>query len=1703
MVDTEEKDFDMRFARIALMAAVGVAAVLGAILEAGAIELRLSADARGEAPESPQREVVSPRQAATATPFLTTGGQGTLLGSMGVEQKRLERFAPSAPRMDLASGGVSCSAHSHLQSSLGFSTLSGATCPQGATYYGSDYGIGCEGGSCWSTSTYEGAADGAQIGWPGWFYSCPTPPPPPEPVVSKIGYQGVRKWNYIWGWLGPESPVFTSPGEALQWTRRHAAIDGVSNSLIYFFSEDIDGYKYDYYGHGFKGVPRVQQSPQEARYCYNWGEEPDHVVNRWGHILFGPMSYIDSGDGVLSGHLNNCPVGSGWGGIKSYPVLWVREVHVQGMPEPRNLGQCEVESAGALSGNPVNAATGNKFQEEVDVDSGGIPFRRYYNYFYLGQSELGLSWRHSYSASVYLNGPDELTLTRADGAVVKYGRAESGDWFPLQNSRELLVERGEELHFDSGTHVDVFSKQGELLAREFRNGERLLVERDASRRISRVVATSGRALEFHYGASDLLERVSDGAETSVEFGYDALGRLVTVDRNDAVKTYVYNDPARTGGAHLPRALTSIVDERGLENGYWYYSASGRVVRSGRGAEPDKIGQYRFEYAAGVTRVTEPLGRVVTRQLVEQNGLVRIGASSAPCSGCGGNNEVREFDQNGYLSREVDFAGVATTYVHDAKGRLLETTEAAGDLGGAERTVHTEWHPVWRAPERRLVLDAQGDLVSSQNWTYNERGQVASHSTKDPLSGSEHRISREYCEQVDVDAGHCPRVGLLTKIAGPSGAAVESITYRYFNEDHVGCASAASDCRWRKGDLSTSTNALGHKTEFLRYDGAGRALAVRDPNGVVTEFAYHPRGWLLSRTVKGVDGAPDATTTFGYTATGLVDRVTQADGSWLGFTYDSAHRLVAVFDSLGNAIHYTLDPAGNRIAEEVHDPDGAVTRSLSRVFDQLGRLETIADAAANPTDFEYDPNGNPTAQVAPDGVRTGNEYDPLNRLRRSLADVGGIEAETRFAYDALDRLIKVTDPKGLDTEYVYDGLGNLLELRSPDTGVTSYTHDAAGNRLSQTDARGITTLYSYDALNRLTDIAYPTPGLGVGLDHDTVPADCPLGERHGIGRLGRMDDASGDTRYCYDHRGNPVRKVQRVDMGPELTVRYGYSAADRLVRLVYPSGAEVSYQRDAAGRISAVRARPSAGAAEISLVADADYLPFGPLTRLAFGNGRVMEKAYDEDYRPLAITDDAAAGISLAFDVDAVGNITGLTEATGVPSASSRAVAYDALGRLTEFGGQGLPLERFEYDATGNRTRKVAGSNTRYTYDPDSHRLMQVGSSPRDYDAAGNMLQRGTTRHFEYDDSGRMVRYYSNGALSREYRHNGHGQRVYVGVVNNRANDKYFVYDESGRLLGEYASSGARLKEYVWLDDTLVAVLANHDGSTHQYVLTDHLGTPRAIVHPSRNVIIWRWDLLPTAFGEHPAIEDPDGDGRTYTFHLRYPGQYRDNNGLHYNYFRDYDPGVGRYVQSDPIGLGGGLSTYGYVGASPLGAIDPLGLACVSSGGMTRCEHPGGGPIFIVENSPVWADFDRLSILHHNYRIRRKVGCADEDDVMRELISNPTPSPYARPASIGGTPLNDARVGPVSNVVTSYLTTDLRTGGPLVVNMTGPGSAFGHGYTARLVENGYAVTYGAGVFPLQTDRQPHFALINKIANEVVWGGHMRGLVDRAGGGCGCR
>ena len=197
-----------------------------------------------------------------------------------------------------------------------------------------------------------------------------------------------------------------------------------------------------------------------------------------------------------------------------------------------------------------------------------------------------------------------------------------------------------------------------------------------------------------------------------------------------------------------------------------------------------------------------------------------------------------------------------------------------------------------------------------------------------------------------------------------------------------------------------------------------------------------------------------------------------------------------------------------------------------------------------------------------------------------------------------------------------------------------------------------------------------------------------------------------------------------------------------------------------------------------------------------------------------------------------------------------------------------------------------------------------------------------------------------------------------------------MYDESGHLLGEYTAGGALVQETVWLGEVPVATLRPGGGGVSMYqVHADHLGALRSITRPADHAIVWRWDSDP--FGTAAANENPGGLG-TFRHDLRFPGQYRDaETGLHYNYFRDYDPTTGRYVESDPLGLIPGVGSspivprymqaaftsiplgkrvakginqpYSYVNDNPISLIDPFGLYGTSdcSYYAQRCAQVGG------------------------------------------------------------------------------------------------------------------------------------------------------------------
>ena len=701
--------------------------------------------------------------------------------------------------------------------------------------------------------------------------------------------------------------------------------------------------------------------------------------------------------------------------------------------------------------------------------------------------------------------------------------------------------------------------------------------------------------------------------------------------------------------------------------------------------------------------------------------------------------------------------------------------------------------------------------------------------------------------------------------GPRTDVTDLTTYTYY------VCTSGDEC----GQLQTITNALSQVTTFNTYNARGQPLTITDPNGVVTTLTYDNRQHLTSRQVGS------ETTSFQYWPTAMLKKIILPDSSYLLYTYDNAHRLYKIEDGAGNRIQYTLDAMGNRTADNVYDPSSSLERTHARVFNSLSQLWKDIGAAgtsAVTTEFAYDDNGNRTNIDAPLSRDTVQAYDELNRLTQITDPASGA---THFGYDANDNLTSVTDPRSLITSYTYTGFGDLATQVSPDTGTTTNTYDSGGNLKTSTDARSAITTYTYDALNRPLTAAFK---IGANTDQ-TITYGYDAGT-NGKGHLTSASDANHSLAWSYNAQGRVTGKGQTVG-GVTLSAGYGYTSGN-LVTLTLPSGQVITYGYNSNNQLTSVTVGST------TVLSSVSYDPFGPVTGWTWGNSSTSSRTYDADGRITALTSKHP----YTFGYDDASRITSYTNTSDAAWAWS--YGYDALDRLTSAS---RPTESFTwtYDANGNRLSQASGGTDTYTISGTSNRLSAISgglSRTYSYNAAGSATGYGGFT-LAYNNRGRLKTATATG-IAATYVYDAVGQLIKksgTGITTT-----LFLYDEAGHLLGEYSNAGALVQETVWLDDIPVATLRPKAGGGVDifYVHTDHLNTPRRVTRPSDNKMRWRWEINPFTDG-NPA-QNPESLG-TFVYNLRLPGQmYMAETGLRNNYFRDYDPAVGRYIESDPRAL---------------------------------------------------------------------------------------------------------------------------------------------------------------------------------------------------------
>lgn len=1145
-------------------------------------------------------------------------------------------------------------------------------------------------------------------------------------------------------------------------------------------------------------------------------------------------------------------------------------------------------------GNPIYIAKGIKIQDEIDFEGAGafpLSFTRRYISNMPNGSPLGHKWTNRYFSRIRLapdsrpaDVPEAALAARGDGGLYQFVFRNGAYTAPpglaerLERKTDLFGQTTGWTYANMDDELETYDDEGKLVRIRNRAGlEQSLAYNDLDQLI-RIEDDAGRALTFEYDpVTGQVVRMRDPLNRAYLYEYSEYGSLTKVTYPGATtREYHYETPGRGS------LLTGITDGRGIRYVTWKYDYQNRAIES---VKAGGVESYRLNFSDMRTVVTDPYENTNTYSFRRVEDHLYLTAAEEPCANCGGASASSyEYDGYGYPRLIKDFRGNQTALTFNARGLPTQLTFGSGS--GDAQTSSLQWHPTWRLMTQMSEPSASsGSLITS--YVYNGQGLPETRTVT--ADGRTRTWTYDYNTR-----------GQVTRIDGPRTDASDVQTFSYDAQ----------------GNLASTTDAVGLTTRYTEYDAVGKLVEMIDSNNTTTRFTYDDRDRVVAVAVTPSGASASEITAFAYDGAGQLRREQLPNGRAVNYVYDDAGRLRQISDDLGNRIVYTLNNAGDQIKEERFDPEDRLAELVEFAYDNLGRLRESKGAGVGEiTRYGYDGSNNVTSiQEAGRAQAHVNQYDALDRLSLTIDPLNGRVA---YRYDSQDNLREVTDPRGLRTAYAYNGFNELITLTSPDTGTAQYAYDPAGNMVRRTDARNVVSTYAYDASNRLLSAIYPDETLSYAYDEASGGA----GRR---GRLTSMGDGSGRTSYTYDAHGRMIAKTQQLGADTNATGRRTLGLAytgDAVSAISMPSGATVSYRLGADGKpgevhvngqrvLEGVRYHPSTDIASWNTVA-------GRYQRTFDLNGRI---------------ESFSSGNSTAdIEYDVAGRLTGLDDWT---------YGYDDLDRLTAAADGTMSLG-WEYDASGNRlAERVDGVSSAYTIAGTSNRLMAVNGTAWDYDAAGNATSAsGLT--FVYSSRGRMIEARRGVARVAGYAYNAVGERVCVASAGGRcptAGDngiayRQYMYDGEGHLLGEYDGNGSMLSEFVWIDDTPVAVLKPAASATTHgglvvgdvavyFVHPDHLDTPRVIVNADGDEV-WSWRSTP--FGDTAPNTDPSALG-AFEYPLRLPGQiYDPATALHYNYFRDYDPEAGRYVESDPIGLDGGINTYGYVEADPLGSEDLFGL----------------------------------------------------------------------------------------------------------------------------------------------------------------------------------
>ncbi len=847
---------------------------------------------------------------------------------------------------------------------------------------------------------------------------------------------------------------------------------------------------------------------------------------------------------------------------------------------------------------------------------------------------------------------------------------------------------------------------------------------------------------------------------------------------------------------------------------------------------------------------------------------------------------------------IVIADVVVELQYDSQNRLAKATDGSHD------SLSFEYDSQNRLSCVQLMADRQRRQLAS--YGYDEAGRLT-----DWTDALEHQSTYEY------DADHrmirktdrrrysfnytYDELGRCTRTWGDDG--LYDLQLSYFPERQMTLV------RWSDGgEYEYSYDEAGYLTKILdpaggvtvfEIDDAGRVTEQLLPNGEVVKFLYDVDGANIGRVDASGQRLPPIHVQ-PNSPNGLARPLPSTPAGWMLGSRDCTAagfmaRKVTPAEVLDGWIASSMPTdAIPAITSLKNQQSIAPAQPLVR-YDAMGRVTERIGTDGRSLSSSFDPGGNATRIRDADGSAWALNYKSWNLLDSQRDAVG---SETKFDYNARESMTRVVDAGETTTQYAYDDCDRMTSVSRNSTLVERYQYNTGGELIAKYDASG----------NLLLQIE---PG----------PCEQPA-------KITLADQSEYQFAYT------PKARVQSV-VAPDHAITFGYDGTDR-IRMDARNGKGVEVVWD------------------------------GPQTRVV----KVLQK-YKTSYRSLP---DGRVEM-----VDPAGGVTILaSDAKGRFARQST----DIIRELAQFDRRGLCLQQivaianqptwirsYQYSAAGDLVQSTSsrGGRTDFQYDA-AHRLVNRRRNGRNdvyhHDAANNLIAKpgltgvslgksnqvvaaneetlvyndrghlsrrsyidGATYRYVYNSLDQLVEITSEDDFKWTAKYDGLQRRISKSFGNTFESHKVDFYWDDRRLAAEILD-GQRLRIYIYADrDSFVPILmVQYDSMKDRpeqghrfHLIADQRGQIVEVIDASGRSV-WRAEAEP--YGDLSSVSNPD-----FEFNLRMAGQYADEEvGLHYNRYRYYAADLGRFIQSDPIGLAGGLNTYAFA-KCPLVEADLEGLSC--------------------------------------------------------------------------------------------------------------------------------------------------------------------------------